>query len=181
MVRTLTLILCFTLALACGSIAAAQPPPPKPGVPAAQPTPPPQPVQLPQAPRPEPFGQPINVRVELAITDQAGAGEPLKKTVTMLAADRARSSVRNEVGGRGFLNADALPHILPSGAVRLALGLEYMPTVATPGAEGSRTLSRLNEQVTVVLESGKPLVISQAADPTSDRKVTVQVTATIVK
>ena len=29
--------------------------------------------------------------------------------------------------------------------------------------------------------SGKPLVISQAADPTSDRKVTVEVKATVLK
>jgi hypothetical protein len=32
-----------------------------------------------------------------------------------------------------------------------------------------------------MLESGKPLVISQAADPASERKVTVQLTATVVK
>jgi hypothetical protein len=181
MSRTLTLILCFTLALACGSIAAAQPPPPPPGVPSAQPTRPNAAPDQPAPPRPEPVGQALNVRVELVITDQPGAGEPLKKTITMLAADRARSSVRNEVPARGFLNVDALPHILQSGAIRMVLGLEYMPAIATPGTETSRTLSRLNEQVTVVLESGKPLVISQAADPTSDRKVTVQVTATIVK
>lgn len=170
MPRTLALLLCLLLTLAAGSAAAAQPPPPKPA-----------PDQATPPPRPEPPGQPVNVRVELAITDQAGAGEPLKKTVTMIAADRARSSVRNEVPVRGFLHADALPYILPSGAIRLVLGLEYMPTIPASGTESARTLSRLNESVTVVLESGKPLVVSQAADPTSDRKVTVQVTATVVR
>lgn len=179
MVRIPTLILSVALALACGSAAAAQQQPPKPGVLPAPPKTAPGEVVVPER-RPDPIGQAINVRVELAITDQLIGGEPMKKTVTLLAADRARSSVRNEVGGRGFLNVDAQPHILPSGTIRMVLGMEYMPAVPSSGAEGTRTLSRLNEQVTVVLESGKPLVISQAADPTSDRKVTVQVTATVV-
>jgi hypothetical protein len=167
MVRTLAPILCFLLALAAGP-AAAQTAPSKPAP--EQPAPP---------PRAEPPGQPINVRVELAITDQFHDGEPLKKTVTMLAADRARSSIRNE--SRGVLNVDAHPSVLQSGAIRLTLALEYMPLIPASGSETARTLSRVNEHVTVVLDSGKPLVISQAADPTSDRKVLVQVTATIVK
>lgn len=160
------------IALACPVSALAQPelPPKKPAT--EQPAPP---------PRPEPRGQPINVRVELAITDQTGSGEPLKKTVTMLAADGMRSSVRNEASGRGFLHVDALPQVLQSGVIRVAVGLDYMPTVPSQGTEGTRTLSRINEQVTVFLDSGKPVVISQTADPTSDRKVTTQVTATVVR
>lgn len=141
----------------------------------------PAPEQPAPAPRPEPRGQAINVRVEVALADQTGSGEPLKKIVTMLAADGVRSSVRNEVPGRGFLHVDAVPQVLPSGVIRISVGLEYMPSIASEGTEGNRTLSRLNEQVTVFLESGKPVVISQAADPTSDRKVTAQVTATVVK
>jgi hypothetical protein len=167
MVRTLAQIMCFSLVLAAGSVAAAQPAPQKQ---AEQPVPP---------PRPEPMGQPFNVRVDLIITDQSGAGEPLKKGVTILAADRARSSIRNEA--RGVLNVDAQPTVLQSGAIRLALALEYMPLVAASDSDSARTLSRVNEQVTVVLESGKPLTISQAADPASDRRVTVSVTATVVK
>lgn len=135
--------------------------------------------EQPPAPRPEPPGQPINVRVEIAITDQHGTGEPLRKAVTIVAAERARASIRNDAGNRGLLNADVMPSIQPGGAIRLVVGLEYSPSVGA-GTE-SRTLSRINEQVTVMLDHGKPLVISQAADPASDRKVTVQVTATIVK
>jgi hypothetical protein len=169
MLTRVILSLCIALAVTAAPVFAQQPPA-KPG--AEQPAP---------LPRPEPLGQPVNIRVELTITDQAGPGEALKKSVTILAADRARASVRNEAGNRGFINVDANPQLLPSGGIRMTLGLEYMPTVAGPGGEGQRTLSRLNEHVTVVLESGKPLVISQAADPTSDRKVTAQVTATVVK
>ena len=32
-----------------------------------------------------------------------------------------------------------------------------------------------------MLQSGKPLVVSQAADPVSDRKVIVEVKATVLK
>src|SRR5687768_9777513 len=165
MLTRLTLSFCIALALTTVPLFAQQPPA-KSGA-----------EQL-ALPRPDPMGQPVNIRVELTITDQTGAGEPMKKSITLLTADRARASIRNEVGNRGFINVDANPQLLPSGGIRMTLGLEYMPAVALPSIEGQRSLSRLNEHVTVVLESGKPLVISQAADPTSDRKVTAQVTAT---
>jgi hypothetical protein len=171
MIMPTRVILSLCIALAVTTVPLfAQQPPAKPG--SEQPAP---------VPRPEPAGQPVNIRVELTITDQTGAGEPMKKSITLLTADRARASIRNEVGNRGFINVDANPQLLPSGGIRMTLGLEYMPAVALPSIEGQRSLSRLNEHVTVVLESGKPLVISQAADPTSDRKVTAQVTATVVR
>jgi hypothetical protein len=39
----------------------------------------------------------------------------------------------------------------------------------------------MNQSLTVILQSGKPLIVSQAADPVSDRKVVVEVKATILK
>ena len=39
----------------------------------------------------------------------------------------------------------------------------------------------LNESVTLLLESGKGLAVTQSADPMSDRKVSVEVTATVLK
>ena len=35
--------------------------------------------------------------------------------------------------------------------------------------------------MTVVLQSGKPMIVSQAADPVTDRKIVVEVVATILK
>jgi hypothetical protein len=89
------------------------------------------------------------------------------------------------------LNVDVIPQILASGLVRVELGLEYNPRQApgtepghaqipTPGQQPSGGTS-LNERVTLVLEPGKSLMISQAADPISDRKITVEVRATILK
>jgi uncharacterized protein YlzI (FlbEa/FlbD family) len=39
----------------------------------------------------------------------------------------------------------------------------------------------VNQSLTVLLENGKSLLVTQSADPVSDRKVTVEVKATIVR
>jgi hypothetical protein len=41
--------------------------------------------------------------------------------------------------------------------------------------------SSLNQRVTIVIEPNKPLILSQAADPLSDRKITVEVRVSILK
>ena len=141
----------------------------------------------------EPAGQPINVKLELTITDQTGRGEPAKKTVTMIIADRYLGSIRsmgNNVQAR--LNVDATPEILPNGNVKVQLGLEYNPRQGSPQsvrAAGGDTLqmpedqggSSLNQRVAIVLEPGKPVILSQAADPISDRKITVEVRVTVLR
>ena len=78
----------------------------KPTPAAQQPTPAP----TPSAPRaPEPAGQPLNVRVELTISDQVGTAEPYKKVVTIIVADRQRGFVRSRgdlrIPGNQFADA----------------------------------------------------------------------------
>ena len=141
------------------------------------------PVPTEMKPEPRGTGQPVNVRLDLTITDQTGPGEPLKKVVTMVVADHNTGSIRStgsvRTQGRVQINVDARPQILPSGAIRLSLGLEYNPR--TLGNDAPTEWSSLNEQIGVVLQAGKPLVISQAADPASDRKISVEVLATVMK
>jgi hypothetical protein len=162
----------------------------KPGPAAPQPTP--QASQNTTRPS-EPSGQPLNVRMELTITDQVGTAEPYKKVVTLIVADRQRGFVRSRgdlrTGDNRWrtlsINVDARPQMIrDTSLVRLELGLEYQPqpivgagatNVAEPGSWV------MNEQVGVVLESGKPLVVSQAFDPTSDRRISVELKATILK
>ena len=150
----------------------------------AQETQKPKPSEQPVPPRaPEPSGQPVNIKLDLTITDQIGTGEPIRKLVTMVVADRGRGSVRStgsvRTQGRVQINMDAQPQILPSGGIRLSLGLEYNPR--TLGNDSPTEWSSLTQQIQTVLEAGKPLVISQAADPASDRKIMVEVRATIMK
>jgi hypothetical protein len=142
-----------------------------------------------------PRAQPVNVRLDLTITDQMGPGEPARKTMSMLVADGAGGSIRSSGNSvRAALNVDATPQILSNGNIKVQLGLEYNPrqgsgatqtvktstgdTVQLPPEQGG---SSLNQRVAVVLQPGKPLVLSQAADPVSDRKITVEIRAEILK
>jgi len=162
----------------------------------------PPPARAEQPRPPEPVGQAVNVKLELTISDQAGPGEPIKKTVSMIVSDRQQGYLRSRgnvrVGGRFepvTINVDARPILLREGLVRVELGLEYQPRAAgdpgnagSGGAAGPSSIpplepasSNLNQRIGVILESGKPLVISQAADPASDRRITVELKATILK
>lgn len=131
----------------------------------------------------ETFGQPVNVKLELTIADRAGQGEPIRKVVTLIVADRANGSIRSlgtvRSQGRVQINVDARPQILQSGAIRVMLGLEYNPR--SLGNDAPAEWSSLTQQLGVVLQPGKPLLVSQAADPASDRQITVEVTATPLK
>ena len=134
-------------------------------------------------------GQPINLQIELTITDQTGPGEPSRKTVTMIVADRERGSIRTSgyvmtASGRRdiVINVDARPTILKDGAIRMDFGLEYQPAGITQAdASGERGQTGLNEHINVVLQSGRPQLVSQAADPRSDRRISVELKATIAK
>jgi hypothetical protein len=142
-------------------------------------------------------GQPINVKIEVSITDQTGTGNPAKKVVSMIASDRNQNFVRssasvpvrnvNNVTIMNYrnvtINVDARPTIVMKEPtkVHLVLGLEYLPKAAGNQEETEPGMAQLSERLALILESGKPMVVSQAADPASDRKITVEVTATILR
>jgi hypothetical protein len=137
----------------------------------------------------EPGGQPLNVRVELTITDQRGDVSPVTKTVSMIASDRSWSRIRTQGDVRtptGFrpviLNVDARPTLLmkDSNRARVELTIEYRPVAAEADTEKSTT-PNINESLSVILEDGKPMLISQSADPVTDRKVKVEAKVTVLK
>lgn len=137
-----------------------------------------------QPPRPEPT---MNIRVELTITDQRGSGTPVSKIITMTMMDTASSrirtggEVRTPLGFRAVtLNVDALPRLHRDGKIRLDLTIEYRPTAAESDTEQTTTPT-INESISVLLEDGKSLVVSQSADPATDRKVKIEAKATIVR
>jgi hypothetical protein len=124
-----------------------------------------------------------NVQVELTLTDQIGTQAPEKKTVSMIVASGSWGKIRNTAARSGpvqiGLNVDARPFVSTDGPVQLELTLYYYPPQGKPDAPVVPT--ELNQSMTIVLQSGKPLLISQSADPASDRKITVEVKATILK
>lgn len=155
--------------------------------------------------KPEPAGKPapaeialpVNIKIEVNITDQTGANPGAKKIVTMIVADRQSNSIRSSasvpVKGAGMptppsyrnvtINVDARPTIIQKepNKIMVSFGLEYSPKSRSEPEEMEPGMASINERLGLILESGKPLIVSQAADPTSDRKITVEVTATILK
>lgn len=141
-----------------------------------------------QIPPPEPNrGQLTNVRLEVTITDQRGSGQPTTKTVALVLADRSpgrlRTSgdVRTPQGYRPIaLNIDARPEFTRDGRVRANVTLDYRPSVGE-GTSEEQVLTTITESFEVILEDGKALIVSQSADPYSDRRVRVELKATVLK
>jgi hypothetical protein len=129
-----------------------------------------------------------NVQIELTLTDQLGTQTAEKKTVSMIASSGNFGKIRS--GSTVFppgeppysvvLNVDARPFVSIDGPIQLELTLVYEP-VKVEGVTKSGRPSGINQSQTIILQSGKPLIVSQAADPVSDRKVVVEVKATVLK
>jgi hypothetical protein len=161
------------------------------------------PAAAPQAPRmvsPRQLGQLLNVKVEFTITDQVGSKPPVKKTMTMVVADRESSRIRTNVEfsyalarkndkgepantgtqrGLAPLSVDVSP-VIEGNKVRLEFSIEYSAAdMDADGNLGSKTT--VSERLAAVLDSGVPLVVAQSSDAYSDRKVTVEIKATILK
>jgi len=117
-----------------------------------------------------------NIRLELTIVDQRSDTSGTPKVVTMLVEDRQSGRIRTGRGNTN-LNVDGRAEVLREGRIRVVLGLEYTPQEGPD--RGAAT--PLQESITALLEDGKPLVVSQSADPGGDRKVRLEVKATIVR
>lgn len=129
-----------------------------------------------------PAGRPMptrNVKVDVTITDQAGSPAAVRKVVSLIVADGRTGSVRTQgpVAGNPplSLNVDADVHVTGENKVLLQLRFLYMSQLEGAGR------SQIQEDVHVLLVPGTPLTISQSADPSSDRRVTVEVKAEILK
>ena len=132
----------------------------------------------------------INVQVEITITDQIGTGAPTKKTVSLITSDGTIGRIRSRADTRAAgmpvavnLNIDAFPKVIGDQVV-LSLTIEYNPlkTSEDGGPESGRvTPTQLNQQLSIVMTSGKSMVVSQAADPVTDRKIVAEAKATILK
>ena len=157
----------------------------------------PKPATAPAKAAPEPPALPVNIKIEVSITDQTGSGTPARKLVTMIAGDHQSTNIRSaaSVPVRSSpnsqttfmrdvtINVDARPIIIQKepNKISLSLGLEYFPKAQGSQEVMEAGMATFSERLGLILESGKPMMISQAADPTSDRKITVEITATILK
>ena len=198
--RRLTFLLMLTTLIATPVFARAQQSPraPTPDVPAPSAvqatTPPataPRPVQTapPRAPAPDPLGAraaaSTNVRLNMKISDTF-TGEAVTKEVTMIIQSGNNGRIRTEniinQRFRVILNVDASTTAYANGVVRTSVTFEYSPAPSNPAStDKSDQPPQLNESIVVILQDGKPMIVSQSADPMTARKVTVELTATILK
>ncbi len=175
-------------------------PQPQPGAPAPVlgPEGPPAPAAPAPAAGPRPLreNQSINVRIEVTVTDERPGIAPIKKTVSIVTADGLNGSVRSSTNyqaagagqGSAPFNVDATAIIMTDNKVHTRLTFEYavipppLPAQGEPQSGGVRLLgTTIRDGMALVLENGKPLVVVQSTDPVSDRKVSVEVKATILK
>ena len=181
------------LTLALSSISAdaqtrTQPAPPAPAAPPAAPAP--SAKAAAPAPPAKP-GQLVNMKIDFTIADQAGARPGDKRTVSLIVADGENGQVRSEpdsIQGMGSyqLNVDARPRLVGN-KIRLGFTLQYSAPIPgedekPTGRSGSMVRrTNLRESLSLILEDGKSLVVAQSAEPNTDRTVTLEVKATILK
>jgi hypothetical protein len=165
------------------------PAPPAPPSAPALPAPPraPQPERAPRAGRDQPAerqapGQPVNIRFDITIVDEGGA-QASRKSVSLTVADRQSGQVRSAVFvpdvGQVPLAVDAMPSLERDGKIRARISLDYQPDPGQDRKQPTPVSMRL--AFGLVLESGKRIVAAQAADPVTDRRVSVEVTATVLR
>ena len=148
-----------------------------------------------------------NVKVDVTITDQTGTGAAMKKVVSLVVADGRSSSVRSmtqvatqrretetSIPVNDYrnvpLNIDTYVTITAEQRVLLELKFNYGSvqrsggTTAPPrdGSSGSDAMyGEITENLWTLLNAGEPVVVSRSADAASDRTVTVEVKAEILK
>ncbi len=130
-----------------------------------------------------------NVKLEITVTDHAasatagagaaaGAAKPVSKMLDMVVADREYGSIKSSSRGNAppsVLEVVARPEILEGGRIKVKLSLTYRPGAPEQAEAG------IEKSIVAVLNDGAPTVVSESADAASDRRVTVEVKATIQK
>lgn len=178
---------------------------PAPVVP-TRPTPPPAPVAPAQGAKPVPPTPPpaptpatrqaeaqqqanANVQLDVVVTDTV-SGKPEGKRVTLLLRNGHSGSVRTKgqlvIAGRGSwpleLGLDGRVRIYGPGLVEAMVTFTYAAPPSNPGEEIPGPLNspaEVTESLTVMLRSGQPMLVSQSANPVTNRTVTVELTATV--
>lgn len=135
------------------------------------------------------LGQLVNIRIDVKITDERGAQTPVAKVVSLTVADGGTAFIRSTAeapfGAKTEnlrtipLHVDASPWI-EGNKVRLKLSLEYN-AVDVGGEPRQYPKMEIRENLGLVLENEKPLLVAESPDPLSDRRVSVEVKATILR
>jgi len=133
-------------------------------------------------------GQPVNIRLEVTIVDQAASGQPVRRVINILAADRSFARIRSlftdapESAAAGAprspdnrrVDVDARPRIVGS-SIRVDL------TIQNNALGSGNPLLNWTQSFTVFLENAKVATPIESTDPSTNRKMSIEVKATILK
>jgi hypothetical protein len=154
----------------------------------------------PQAAPPRPSFSNRNVRLDVTVTLKHDTKPVVKKLVLVAADSRetkgragieipiATSMAAGPTAPTTFsyrsvgVNVDATPQILDATHVLVRMSLEFSTVYKPETGQAERPSfgQGSHEARAIVFESGKPLVVTQAADAESGREYTVEVKATIL-
>jgi hypothetical protein len=122
--------------------------------------------------------------MDVTIIDEGGP-QASRKTVSVTVADRQSGQVRSAVNVPGVGNVplalDVLPTVQKEGKIFARLTLEYRPNPREDTKEPASVPVEMRLSFGIILENGRKVVAAEAADPVTDRRVTVEVTATLLK
>jgi hypothetical protein len=147
----------------------------------------PQPAKAPRAMAIAPPGtpsQPINVRVDVTLTDSKGAPKVLSMTIAdgFSGMNRTNSLVVPQGGNVTYsFDADATPVLLADRSDRIRLRITAEAVVPVESERATATIPRLSlkQSQTVILSDGELVELARSADPASDRTFVLSVKATI--
>ncbi len=160
-------------AAAPGQVASPKPAPPAPPAPPNAPS-----LNLPSS---QQVPAATNIKLTLTISDSF-TGTPVTKEMSLLMMQRNGGMIRTSGNSSsGYMNVDAVATAYLNGAVSVKLTFDYQGAEPKEGPRAGVRPPSISESLTVVLQDGIPLTVSETADPGSDRRVTVTLTATILK
>ena len=125
--------------------------------------------------------QAANIQLAIVLTDQIDGKTVTEEPVHILLADRQLGRLRRRLPANmdKNLEVDVTPEIVGS-RVRIAMTVSYNGASATETHDPNRT-TQFVETLTAFLDSGKPVTIVDIRGDSANRRVTLQVTATINK
>jgi hypothetical protein len=172
----------FFICLLSLSIAAQQPASPKAPSPPAAPQAPSAPVAPVTVvpPDQEQGGQPVNIRLDVSVADQAANSALLPKTLMVMLVDRGMGRTRAAFQDR-FIAVDARPVIVDN-RIRVYVTIQSEATrgFGPPSPSDDHTINWRNS-FSLLLENGKPMLALETSDAVTKRKMSIEVKATIQK
>jgi len=170
------------------SFAVAAQAPPKPPAAPSKPAPAPS-----EKPAPVRTGKDINIRIDATVIESRGDHVVDKKVISVTCVDGKGAFVRSTQsvafkakGSDGFnyqdapLNMDADVNLRDDGRVLARITVDYRGMPASQDSPDSIDRG-IRQSVSVILNPGEPLMVAQSADAVGDRRVSLEVKATVLK